>query len=427
MIGKTVRKCIVLNNLDLTFKKSDILDSFVSEYLRVLDNTSLQLPNADSSNELHHLTYSNIRKTSFLPSDIVQEARKDIWKSRKDILNGHKFTNCSIRLNKRWFKYIQSNRGNPCFKITYSQKKTFVIPIQTNKQFKRFETFLRDMWVFDNISLLQDGRISVVLEKEFPEHEAQEQFVVGIDIGSSTLASATVFDIKNSKVVKQLYFGRDVAKIQRKFMQRRAYLKSLADKGSHRAKKSIERLKHKQLNFVKTRSGQISKEIVNLAKSYNAYISIEKLKNLRGRRGQFNKKANRKINRIPYEKFKEFLKSNCEMFQVHLHEVDAYHTSKWCTRCGALSSGHISGNYAIFKCKCGQIVNSDRKASLAIAIKSVLERNKTHSLTNLSSIQISKIRVPVNGLLRSDAVGSNQIVVQHIQSTYGMPTPFRGG
>ncbi len=58
------------------------------------------------------------------------------------------------------------------------------------------------------------------------------------------------------------------------------------------------------------------------------------------------------------------------------------------------------------------IVNSDRKASLAIAIKSVLERNKTHSLTNLNYIQISKTRVPVDGLLRSDDVGM-KVAVQH--------------
>lgn len=408
-----MRKCIVLNSLDLTIKKSDLLNSFVNEYLRVSDMTCLQLLLSDTPNELHQLTYSNIRKTSFLPSDIIQEARKDVWKSRKDILNnGHKFTKYSIRLNKRWFRYIKTKRGNPCFKITYSPRKTFTIPIRTDRQFQRFNDFLRNDWTFDNISLLKDGRIFVILEKEFTEPELSNQYVLGIDIGSSTLASATLFDIKTSKIVKQLYFGRDVAIRQRRYSKRRDKLKSLADKGSHRAGQSLKRLGHKQSDFVKTRSGQIAKEIVNLAKRYDAYVAIEKLKSLTGRKGQFNKKANRKINRIPYGKFKEFLKSNCEMFQVPLYEIDAYHTSKWCPKCGALNKGHQSRNYSLYKCKCGLIVNSDRKASLAVAIKSVLERNKTHSLTNLSSIQISKTRVPVNGLLRPDDVGI-KVAVQH--------------
>jgi IS605 OrfB family transposase len=394
----------------LTSKKSKTLDGVISEYLRVLNATAKHLP-AKSSNELHHKTYSGIRKTSFLPSDIVQEARKDVWKSRKKLRNG--FRNCSIRLNKRWFKFTASKRNNPVFSITYSPKKKLLIPVAVDRQFQRFKSFLGDGWLFDNISLLKDGRISVVLEKEFPKPEINQRYVVGVDIGSSTLAAVSIFDIKTSKVVKQLYFGRDVSEWQRKYLERKAKLQSLADNGSGRAKKSLRKLKHKQFNFVKTRSGQVAQEIVNLAKKYDAYISIEKLKNIRGKRGRFRKDANRKISRIPYNKFKEFLCSNAEMFGVPLKEVDAYHTSKWCSACGAVNDGHYSGNYALYKCKvCGNIVNSDRKASLAIAAKSLLER-ENHELTIPDFAQISNRRVPVNGLMRPDAVGLPNVAVQH--------------
>src|SRR3989338_2418416 len=126
ILGKTVRKRIVLNSMDLTRSKTAILNTLFSEYLRVLAAHCLQLPLAISSVDLHHLTYSNIRKTSFLPSDIVQEARKDIWKDRKHIVNvGREFKRCSIRLNKRWFRFVQTKRGKPCFKITYSPKRSF--------------------------------------------------------------------------------------------------------------------------------------------------------------------------------------------------------------------------------------------------------------------------------------------------------------
>ena len=405
-----MRRCIILNILNLTFNKLAILNNFISEYFRALDTISLKLQLSDSSFDLHYLTYSDVREYSFLPSDIILEARKDVWNIKKFIdskgYNGSfKFSSCSIRLNKRWFRYVKTKRGNPCFRITYSPRKSFVIPIRTDRQFQRLSSFLNGGWYFDNISLLMDGRISVVLEKEFEKPEIHNKYAVGIDIGSSILASVAVFDIKSSKVVKQLYFGKDIAIKQRKYTERIAKLKSLASKGSHISRQHLRRLKHKQSNFVKTRSGQVAKEIVNLAKIYDAYISIEKLENLRSRRGKFNKITNRKINKIPYGKFKEFLKSNCEMLQVPLYEVDAYHTSKWCPRCGALNNGHYSGNYSLYKCKCGLIVNSDRKASLAIAVKSLLERTKAHSLTNLSSIQISKRRVPVNALMRSDDVG----------------------
>ncbi len=410
-IGEFVRKCIVLNIVDLTPKKSKRLLKVFIEYLKVSNKILKQLSKASSSNELHHLTYSNIRKTSFLPSDFIQEARKDIWAKRKKIKG--KIINASIRLNKKWFRFVKTERNNPCFKITYSPYKSFIIPIKKDKQLQRFNSFLFDGWSFDNISLLKDGRIAVVLEKEFPKPEINQRYVIGIDIGSATLGAVSIFDIKTSKVVKQLYFGRDVAVKQRKYSKRRDHLKSLADKGSYKAKKSFERLKHKQFNFVKTRSGQIAKDIVNIARKYSAYISIEKLKNLRGKKGKFNKKANRKINRIPYGKFKEFLSSNCEMFQVFLQEVDAYHTSKWCSTCGAVNKGHHSGNYALYKCKtCGKIVNSDRQASLNIAVKSLLERTN-HKFTVSDSVQISNRQVPVNGLLRQNDV-VNKVAVRHI-------------
>jgi hypothetical protein len=47
------------------------------------------------------------------------------------------------------------------------------------------------------------------------------------------------------------------------------------------------------------------------------------------------------------------------------------------------------------------VVNSDRKASLAVAVKSLLERNK-HTANQVASFQFSGRRVPVNGLVRSD-------------------------
>ncbi|MFB0545229.1 MAG: RNA-guided endonuclease TnpB family protein, partial [Asgard group archaeon] len=396
--GETLRlkKSMLLNCLPLTAKKEQFLDSFFVEYLRVLNETFKHLPEARSSTELHHLTYSNIRSTSFLPSDIVQEARKDGWARRKTVKNG--FKGCSIRLNKRWFRFFETFRGTPCFKITYSPRKSFVIPVKLDNGYERFKEFLEDSWKIKCISLLNGGKIAVCIEKDFPEPpDTKRRNIIGIDIGSSTLATVTVFDSKTSKVVKQLYFGRDVAQRQRRYEERRGKLRSYADKGSRKAKKYLGRLKTKQRNFVKTRSGQIAKEIVNLALENNASISIEKL-SIRGKKRKFNRKANRKINRIPYAQFREFLKSNCIKHGIPLREIDSYHTSKWCPHCGAVNKGRSSPNYALYICKkCGLVVNSDRKASLAIAIKSLLEQTSNQGFKRPSFVQISKRRVPVNG------------------------------
>lgn len=400
----------MLNTLPLTPKKQEILNVFFSEYLRVLNKTLEQLPNANSSNRLHHLTYSNIRSSSFLSSDVVQEARKDVWAKRKTVKNG--FKHCSIRLNKRWFRLVESTRGNPIVKVTYSASKTFAIPLRLDRGLQRFNSFIEEGWNIKAVSLLKDSRISMVLEKKFPKPVDDKRFVVGVDVGSSTLAAVTVFDSETSRVEKQLYFGRDVAEKQRRFFERRRKLQSYADNGSGKARKYLWKLKHKQRNFVKNRSGEVSKQIVVLAKRYGASVAIEKL-SIRGRKHGFSKKSNRKVNLIPYGKFKEFLTANSEKENVPLQIVDAYHTSKWCPHCGAVNNGHYSGNYSLYRCKCGLTVNSDRKASLAIAVKSVLER-AVQDLTKPCFAQISNARVPVNGLVRPNA-DVVKVAVQRIQ------------
>jgi len=395
LIGETL-KTVVLNCLPLTNKKQQIRDRFFKEYLRVLNITLNSLHDAKSSNDLHHLTYFNIRKTSFLPSDIVEEARKDVWAKRKTVKN--KFKRCSIRLNKRWFKFFTTDRATPCFKITYAPHKTFTIPIAIDGSYDRFNQFLNAGWVIKTISLLDD-KIAVAIDKEFDVPDPLSRYVIGVDVGSTTLAAITVFDTLKNRVVKQLYLGRDVAIRQHKFVDRRALLQSKADKGSDQAKKSLKRLANKQFNFVKTRSGQIAKEIVNLAVEYNASVAIEKL-TIRGRKHQFNKTANRKINTIPYAQFRDFLVSDCVEHGVYLDQIDPYHTSKWCPYCGAVNKGHASSNYALYKCKgCGRVVNSDRKASHAVAIKSALVREQIQGLTNLFS-QFTKAGVAVNHLFR---------------------------
>lgn len=331
-----------------------------------------------------------------MPSDIVQEARKDVWAKRKIIKNG--FKQCSIRLNPRWFKFFLTERGTPCFKITYSPRKSFVIPVRRDGGYDRFKEFLDDGWKIKSISLL-DGKIAVSIEKDFPEAVNNRRYIVGVDVGSSTLAAVTVLDSQSGRVVKQLYFGRDVAVRQRKYEERRAKLQSYADKGSEKAKKYLRRLKRKQRNFVKTRSGQIAKEIVNLALRYNASIAIEEL-SFRSTKGKIGKNGRKKINKIPYAQFREFLKSNCLKQGIPFHEIDAYHTSKWCPKCGALNNGH-SSNYALYKCKkCGLVVNSDRKASKAIAIKSALVRELQGLTKPFLLSQFTRAGVPVNGLFR---------------------------
>ena len=290
------------------------------------------------------------------------------------------------------------------------------IPVKLDAHWDRLNVYLSDGWMFDNISLLRGNRIAVVIEKTFLPAVNNRRYILGVDVGSSTLAAVTVYDTQELKVVKQLYLGQDVAERQNWYLERRAMLQHLTKKGEDKdkARKKLRKLKHDQRNFVNTRSGQIACEITELAEKYDASIAIENL-GLRAKKKEIdmakgekklNRKARKKINRIPFGKLRDFLTPNCEISQTPLDIIDAYHTSKWCPQCGSVNPGHDKSNYALYTCKtCGNIVNSDRKSSLVVAVKSLLERmTRNQGLTKPDSIkiQISRRRPPVTvvGLFR---------------------------
>jgi IS605 OrfB family transposase len=141
------------------------------------------------------------------------------------------------------------------------------------------------------------------------------------------------------------------------------------------------------------------REVILLAKRYDAEVAIEKLSRFKRKGRRFNKK----VMTIPFRIFRRILEGRCFDNGIALNLVDAYHTSKWCSHCGAVGNGHDGSNYALFKCQaCGQVVNSDRKASLAVAVKAFLERNDSSlpHWKSAHSFQISGKRVPVMALQR---------------------------
>ena len=111
-----------------------------------------------------------------------------------------------------------------------------------------------------------------------------------------------------------------------------------------------EDFRTRESDFVETNLGQMIKEIMNLALKYDADIAIENLKRFSPKGKRFNKT----VMRIPFFAFKQNLVSRCFDNGITLNIVDSWHTSKWCSRCGAVGDGHSKGNYALFRCKeCG--------------------------------------------------------------------------
>ena len=246
------------------------------------------------------------------------------------------------------------------------------MPIKQDGAYKRFVEHLEDGWICTQFRLhKEDGHYVVIanLRKKF-KVKRYYRAVVGVDVNSGSFALTVLGG--DGGVRKQLYLGRDIWHEQWKFMKRRSKLRSYADKGSGRARRALRRMKHDERTFVNTRIWQVAHEIVETAMKYDAVIAIEKLKNLRKKSGKERKpkRANRKIHRIPFHKFKQAIQSVAWQHGIDVVEVPATKTSQRCPKCGYTSKKNwvfFNGKRRLFKCRCGYEANVDRTASRNIA------------------------------------------------------------
>jgi IS605 OrfB family transposase len=262
------------------------------------------------------------------------------------------------------------------------------VPIKNNRNASRFFGLTACGWSCKTFGLTPSLEIVAFLSKE--KEPVQHRNILGIDINAKNFAYTVL--TQSGEILRQGYLGQHIWVRKRHFEDRRALLQSL------NALRKLKRMRHKQRNYVKTNVGQVVREIILLAKRYEADISIENLRRFKPKGRRFNKKAMT----IPFYLFRTILASRCFDSEIMLNRIDPYHTSKWCSRCGAVGSGHDEGIYALFRCKeCGLTINADRKASLAVAAKTLLERSRSQ---NQITLLISGRRVPVSGLVRvSDA------------------------
>lgn len=356
-----VRKTIRLNILEPTIKKRKEIDMLIGCYRQALWYVIEHAPEDYTKFSLHERFYEYIRKHYRLHSQIAN----DLFKDAITILNnGGHVNRVNVPFNiPRSGKFATTRRGNPVISIAGLNGR-IVIPIAMDGAYRRFMQFINDGW--ESTFFRFNGKhIFITIRKEFVISEEYDA-VIGVDIGVDTLATITVLN-RDGKFLKQLYFGQDIGHKQRDICLRRSKLQSYASKGHRKAKKALKRLKGYERNYTTTRCWQIAHQIVDLAKEYNAFIAIENLSYLCRANG--NRKSNRKTKRMPYAKFRVALETVAGQNGILVMTVSPKNTSKICSRCGC--TGTRKDRY--FVCpQCGYEANSDRNASVNIAIRAGL-------------------------------------------------------
>jgi IS605 OrfB family transposase len=340
--------------------------------------------------DLHKKTYSTCKTTTPFNSQVICDIERCVIRSK-----GERVKTITVKFNVPRNCKTFNTKSRFFVELGLYPRRRVAVPIRENRNYQRYADLIETGWTCKTYGLTSTGQIVAFLSKK-EQVVVSRRNIVGVDVNSKCFAVSAVSP--DGHVLRQLYYGKDIWVKRKRIMSRRERLQSLADRGSHRAERSLKRLKAREGNFVKNRIGEVVRDITDLAVRYDASIAVENLKRFSPK----NRKFNREVLRMPFYLFRKNLESRCFDKGIKLKVVDAYHTSKWCSHCGAVANSGHSTNYALFKCpKCGQTVNSDRKASLAIAVKSLLVRNE-HTPNQSAFFQLTNRPVPVNGLLRSD-------------------------
>ena len=389
-----MQKTIVLTPFELTESKKEVLAGYRSEALDVLHKHIIpHIDDAENSGELQQKVYRTVRNVSNLHSQVVLNLIRNSMSLKEKPPEKRNVRWITLDCNiPRAGKVFTLDSGTFCVKLNVAPRVSVTLPIKRNRMLNRFDENIANGWQLKQISITAQDKVLTVIEKR--KQHIKVENILGIDVNANNI-TATVID-KKGRILKQLYFGKGVWTKKARILKRKSKLQYLASKGSSRADRSLKLLKRKLKNFTGNSTGEIAKQIHELAVEYNAKIVMERLTKFIANK---NRKANRKISLIPFKLIREKIIIRSIDDGIPLGYVDPYHTSKWCPRCGSVNPAHNSRNYAIYRCKgCGLIVNSDRKASYAVAIKKLVER-KTHTNPNYM-LQTSIGGVPVNGLFR---------------------------
>lgn len=409
-----MQRAILLQNI-ATKSKVNVLNDFSRKAIRLANSLLDKKWNPetcdwmDTFNGFHAKVYSASKTNTSFNSQVVCDLERQVWKK-----NGQKVNGLTVKFNYPRNCKTFSTRANFFVELGMYPRKHTAVPIRKNRNWQRYSSLIADGWECKTYGLTSNGDIVAYLSKE--KEIANRKNVLGIDVNAKHFAVSVVSP--KGKVLYQTYMGKHIWARRKKLMERRALLQSKKAFGKLKSLRRTER------DFVKTNLGQIAREIIRIAKRFDADIAIENLTKFSPKGKRFSpkgKRFNRNVMRIPFLQFGSILEQRCFDNDIALNIVDSWHTSKWCSHCGAVGKGH-DANYSLFRCKeCKQIVNSDRKASLAVAVKCLSER-KEHTANQVCSVQISGRRVPVNGLVHSDEVGESCSVNHIYRPMESLPT-----
>ena len=210
------------------------------------------------------------------------------------------------------------------------------------------QTFSFEEWEICGSKLVRtnDGEfyLHVTVKKDI-ELKKEYSSIIAIDIGARWAAVSVARHRSKPK-----FYGKRVRELRGKYFWLRRKL------GRAKKLRAIKKIGHKERRLVNEELHKIAKEIVEEAEKHNAIRAIGDLKGIRNKKK--GRKANRKVNSMPFYRLKEYIKYKALERGILVIEVPEFNTSKQCSQCGSMrTERHSQG---AFICKdCGYQINAD--------------------------------------------------------------------
>ena len=244
--------------------------------------------------------------------------------------------------------------------------------------------------------LYRDGvyylHVTVTREFDVPEPNTADT-VVGVDINERNIA-LTALDRETMRTEGTLVL--DYGRVK----QERQRCHTITKRCQEHGKMSIHhRLGDKEERFTEWVLHRLSRTVVEFAEQFpNPLIVFEDMEGIRDEI-KYGAYMNRRLHKLPFHKFEEFVSYKAMWREIPTDTVDAYYNSQTCSCCGERGYRH-QGRFKCHNSECAVVQDhADRNASVNIAWREMakLDGTKSNYRTHKTQPQVRLVRLSGSG------------------------------
>ena len=208
----------------------------------------------------------------------------------------------------------------------------------------------------------KNGKWIAQVAVEAPIAETSGNRTMGVDLGLKIPAVA-VTDEGHTQFFGN---GRQNKYMKRQFRAKRQKL------GKAKKQKVIKKLNNKEQRWMKDKDHQVSRDIVNYAKSNHvSVIRLEQLQNIRNT-ARTSRKNEKNLHTWSFYRLASFIEYKANLDGIAIEYVNPAYTSQTCPSCGKLNHAHGRK----YKCPCGYLSHRDRVGAINIISAPVVVGNR---------------------------------------------------